>query len=80
MKRRAPLTAVSVRLGVATLKVTRGVGCRVNEVREDMVMARGVLSAGFVAVQTTTECGRRRMRPRSCSESARSVVEEEAGW
>ena len=66
--------ASSVRLGVATLKVIRGVGERVSEVKEDIVIARGILSC--VDVQTTTEWVRRRIMDRSCSGRGIAV----SGW
>lgn len=83
LNRRLRETASRVRLGVATLKVTSGVGCSVREVKEDMVMPLGtgaaaaavVVAAVVVAdavdgedvVHTTTECGSRRITVRSCS-------------
>lgn len=74
-------TASSVRLGVAMLKVTMGVGRMESDVKDDMVMPRGV---GVVdspldtAVHTTTECGRRRITERSCS--GRGRVSCGSGW
>lgn len=58
-----------MRLGVAMLNVTMGVGWRETEVKEDMVMPRGVCLSPPVdmAVHITTECGRRRITERSCS-------------
>jgi hypothetical protein len=67
------------------LKLTTGVGSRESEVKDDMVMARGVgrrvavvfeeeelpdsPPAGSVEVHTTTECDTSRMRERNCSGS-----------
>ena len=55
------------------MKLTTGVGVSAREVKEDMVMARGVGVgrwdfAGDVDVQTTTEWGRRRMSVRRSRE------------
>lgn len=65
-------TADNVRLGVAMLKVTSGVGCSERDVKEDMVMPRGLPSpppsAGSVDVQTTTECATNRMSERKSSD------------
>lgn len=57
--------ASSVRLGVAMLKDINGVGERVREVNDDMVIALGV--SPCVDVQTTTECGNSRITERICS-------------
>lgn len=58
--------ALRVLLGVAMLNVTSGVGESVNDVKLDIVMARGP-SPGCCDVQTTALWGRRRMMERSCS-------------
>lgn len=57
--------ASSVRLGAAILNVMSGVGDRVREVKDDIVIARA--SVSWMDVQTTTEWVRRRMMERSCS-------------
>jgi hypothetical protein len=57
------------------LKVTRGVGVSVNDVKDDIVMARGP-SPGWLDVQTTTLWGRRRIMERSCSGRGTRLV----GW
>jgi hypothetical protein len=65
--------ASRVRLGAAMLNVMSGEGGEsVRDVKEDMVMARGVPSSAVEVVQTTTECGTWRIADRSCS--ARLVV------
>lgn len=61
--------------------MTRG-GEREREVKEETVMPRGA-RAEEREVQTTTECGRRRIMCRSCSPMGRGTVEgevEECGW
>lgn len=60
--------ASRVRLGVAMLKDINGVGDRVSDVNDDMVIALGVCPC--VEVQTTTECGSSRIMDRICSERA----------
>lgn len=85
LKVRLAVIASRVRLGVPTLKVRSGVGWRAREVREDMVMPRGVaeLPVEGAEVHTTTELGRRRMTERNCSGAARSakaVGESVEGW
>lgn len=66
-----------MRLGVAMLKVTSGVGDSVSEVKDDMVMARMPPSGpGWRDVHTTTECGRSRIIERSCSGRGSDVF----GW
>jgi hypothetical protein len=69
------------------LKLTTEVGRRAREVKEDMVMARGIGGSeregdGWVEVQTTTECVRRRITVRNCSGRGGVVVGsvEEWGW
>lgn len=73
-----------MRLGVAMLKATTGAGLRVRDVKEDMVIARGLggldCAAGAVEVQTTTEWGSRRITARSCSDMGRDSVVDECGW
>jgi hypothetical protein len=65
------------------LKDTTGVGFRVSEVKEDIVIARGMdlfwwLSlGGEVDVRTTTGCVSRRISARNCSERARCEL---CGW
>lgn len=84
-------TASSVRLGVAMLNVTMGIGRRESEVKEDMVMPRGVgpcvsspgpgsgVDVGVdMAVHTTTECGRKRITARNCSGRGRESCG--SGW
>ncbi|ROW15358.1 hypothetical protein VPNG_02374 [Cytospora leucostoma] len=111
LKRRACDTASRVRLGVAMLKVTRGAGWRVREVKEDIVMPLGTTAVAEVEaeeeepgldsgsesedvvgvvdvvmvveaeVHTTTECGRRRITVRSCSDrESESKVVSWCGW
>lgn len=76
--------ASSVRLGVATLKDTTGAGLRASDVKEDIVMARGVggreCVPGVVEVQTTTECASSRISARSCSDMGRVSDVDECGW
>lgn len=83
MKALLSAIASSVRLGVLTLKLTSGVGVRVNDVNDDMVMAHEAGSERVVEtpfeVQTTTECGRRRMMPRTCSGSGSAEPLEASG-
>lgn len=66
--------ASSVLLGVAMLKLTAGAGCSARDVKEDIVMARGVAPLSWddvpgggrcVDVHTTTECVRSRIRLRN---------------
>lgn len=64
--------ASKVRLGVAMLNEINGVGERVRDVKDDMVIALGVCPC--VEVQTTTECGSSRITDRICSERAAGEV------
>jgi hypothetical protein len=69
--------ASRVRLGVAMLKDINGVGERVSDVNDDIVIALGVCPC--VEVQTTTECGRSRIIDRICSERAAGDVGSAVG-
>lgn len=64
--------ASSVRLGVAMLNDISGVGERVSDVNDDIVIALGV--SPCVDVQTTTECGNSRITERICSGRSAGVV------
>lgn len=59
------------------LKDISGVGESVRDVNDDMVIARGARSC--VEVQTTTECGSRRMMERICSERPAGEVGSAVG-
>lgn len=69
--------ASRVRLGVAMLKEIKGVGERVSDVNDDMVIALGVCPC--VEVQTTMECGSSRIMDRICSEKAAADVGSAVG-
>lgn len=68
---RLDLMASRVRLGVAMLNETSGVGDNVNDVNDDMVMARGVPLC--VAVHTTMGFVKSRSTERICSGRAVSA-------
>lgn len=69
--------ASSVRLGVAMLNDINGVGERVSDVNDDIVIALGVSPS--VDVQTTTECGNSRITERICSGRSAGVVGSAVG-
>lgn len=76
LNRREEERASKVREGVAMLKEMMGVGRREREVKEDIVIARGI-GPEEEEVQTTTEWVIRRIRERNCSGRGREVEEEE---
>lgn len=76
LNRREEERASKVREGVAMLKEMMGVGRREREVKEDIVIARGI-EPEEEEVQTTTEWVIRRIRERNCSGRGREVEEEE---
>jgi hypothetical protein len=62
---------------VAILNDISGVGERVRDVNDDMVIALGV--SPCVDVQTTTECGSSRITERICSDRAAGDVGSAVG-